>query len=66
MIENERQYEITKMWAARFKKAMEEDRPLSPDVHPLLVEAEKAAIKHQYLELKDQIEQYDAQRNDKV
>ena len=62
MIENERQYRITKAQAAKLAQARTrlEQAPLPPDVHPLLRAAELAGLQSQVATLHTQLAEYEA------
>ena len=62
MIKNERQYKITKAQTDRFAKSLKEiekGRP-SSSVHPILLKAQKEALKSQYDELLSEVRAYEA------
>lgn len=62
MIKNERQYRITKAQARKFAEAIQQHRksPASPNVHPLLVEAQEEAMQSELEILEAQISEYEA------
>jgi len=62
MIRNERQYIITKAQIKKFKKALDEFDKQKSRVHPMLVKAQKDAMKSQLAELEDQVKEYEKLR----
>ena len=65
MITNERQYRITRSKAKRFVEALEEFDAKADervDVHPQLVQAERAAIEAQLAVLREEVEEYERVR----
>jgi transcriptional regulator with XRE-family HTH domain/Zn-dependent peptidase ImmA (M78 family) len=69
MIRNEQQYKIAKVSAANFKKALEDlegKTSIDSGAHPILLEAEKEALRLQYSELTHQIEYYDELKSGKL
>ncbi|HTH55708.1 MAG TPA: helix-turn-helix domain-containing protein [Cyclobacteriaceae bacterium] len=68
MIKNEQQYKIAKSNAANFKKTLDdlESQGSIKNVHPMLLDAEKEALKLQYSELTNQIDYYDALKSGKL
>ncbi len=62
MIKNERQYRITRASAETFARALAvlDSRAPSPDVHPLLLKAERDGVASQLEELRDQLREYEA------
>jgi transcriptional regulator with XRE-family HTH domain len=68
MIKNERQYRITKAQTRKFEEALAQMRQSakngeSPEVHPLLVQAQIDALQSQFDELLEQLEEYDSLRS---
>jgi transcriptional regulator with XRE-family HTH domain len=63
MIQNERQYKITKARADEFERKLKA-LPATPpsDIHPLIAQAQRDAIKSQLDELREEIEAYDQLR----
>ncbi len=61
MIKNDRQYKITKTQAAKFFQALRNisKRTSVQDVHPILAEAQREAIKSQYEELQQELKAYE-------
>jgi len=69
MIKNERQYLITKAQADKFELAaanLAKRKNGSSKIHPLLLKAEEEAIRAQLLELRADIEEYEALRSGKL
>lgn len=65
MIRNERQRRITQAQAQRFEHALNDlqsGSAVSPDVHPLLREAERAALASQLEGLRSELAEYEALR----
>jgi len=62
MIRNERQYVITKAQIKKFQKALDEFDEQQSIVHPMLVKAQKDAIKSQLADLEDQAKEYEKLR----
>jgi ribosome-binding protein aMBF1 (putative translation factor) len=62
MIRNERQYIITKAQIKKFKKALGEFDKQKSNAHPMLVKAQKDAMKSQLAELEDQAKEYEKLR----
>lgn len=62
MIANDRQYKITKSQLERFEGALSRllTQPQRDDVHPVLVQAEVAAVQSQLDDLRDQLEEYES------
>src|SRR4051812_9985113 len=66
MIKNERQYRITKSQADKLREAFAElsaGNVERGDVHPLLVKAQKEALRSQLDELNEQLYEYEALRS---
>ena len=65
MIKTERQYQITKAQAEKFEAALRQAEARSyPD--PLLAQLERDALRSQFEELRDQLEEYDRLRSGSV
>lgn len=62
MIRNERQYIIAKAQIKKFKKALDEFDKQKLSAHPMLVKAQKDAMKSQLAELEDQAKEYEKLR----
>jgi hypothetical protein len=65
MIENERQYQITSTAVEelnRTLRALHESRPVTPDVHPALLDAQEAAIRSQLADFQAELRTYEARR----
>lgn len=59
MIKNERQFKITNSWLRKFSDSLKEvKKKKSPEVHPLMIEAETNAIKSQIKEFRQDIREY--------
>lgn len=67
MIKNERQYRITKSQAEKFENAIRELESAKPNarVHPKLRQAQIDALRSQWTELRDELEEYEALRSGK-
>ena len=67
MIKNERQYRITKAQAEKFENAIRELESARPDprVHAKLRRAQIDALRSQWTELRDELEEYEALRSGK-
>jgi ribosome-binding protein aMBF1 (putative translation factor) len=67
MIKNERQYRITRSQAAKFERALEQLAHQRSDeagqIHPLLLKAQKEALRSQLADLRAQIEEYESLRS---
>lgn len=61
MIQNERQYRISQAQAQNFRVALQRIEAAT-DLHPLLKQAQLDATQSQYLELLEQIEEYETLR----
>lgn len=60
MIENERQYQVTKAAAAKFKLALDSVAANDdPAIHPIMKQAQMDALQSQYDELCEQIAEYE-------
>jgi transcriptional regulator with XRE-family HTH domain len=69
MIKNERQYRISKAEADKFERTLlglEADHARPSHVHPRLIEAERAGLRSQLEDLRQEIEQYEALREGRV
>ncbi len=62
MIRNERQYIITKAQIKKFKKALSDFDKQKSSAPPMLVKAQKDAMKSQLAELEDQAKEYEKLR----
>jgi ribosome-binding protein aMBF1 (putative translation factor) len=62
MIRNERQYIITKAQIKKFKKALDDFDKQKSSAHPMLVKAQKDAMKSQLADLEDQAKEYEKLR----
>ena len=62
MIRNERQYIITKAQIKKFKKALDDFDKQKSSSHPVLVKAQKDAMKSQLAELEGQAKEYEKLR----
>lgn len=63
MISNERQYKVARSQAAKFERALKEFNELSlieQGVDPLLIKAQRDALKSQLKDINDEIKQYEA------
>lgn len=65
MIRNERQYIITKAQVKKFKKALDEFNKQKASAHPVLVKAQKDAIKSELAVLESQVKEYEKLRSGK-
>jgi ribosome-binding protein aMBF1 (putative translation factor) len=65
MIRNQRQYIITKARAKKFKKALDDFNKEKSNAHPMLVKAQKDAIKGELAVLEDQVKEYEKLRSGK-
>lgn len=65
MIKNERQYKITKGQINKFKAALEKFEKQKPKAHPMLVKAQKDAMKSELAVLKVQVKDYEKLRSGK-
>ena len=67
MIKNERQYRITKSQAEKFENAIRELESARPDprVHVKLRQAQIDALRSQWTELRDELDEYEALRSGK-
>jgi DNA-binding XRE family transcriptional regulator len=63
MIKNHRQYIVTKAQVKKFQKASEEFDKKGSNAHPMLVKAQKEAMKSQLSELEDQVREYERLRS---
>lgn len=59
MIKNERQYRITKIQAEKFARVLEEMEAYTGSVHPKLRAAQAEAIRSQYQELREAMQEYE-------
>lgn len=66
MIQNERQYHITKAQARKFREALAAFEAKAPDAHPVLVKAQRDALESQLAELDAQLKEYETLRSGKV
>lgn len=66
MIENERQYKITKAWAEKFASSAERLEEKLPDMDPVLRRAMKDAYESQAEDLREQLAAYEALRDGQV
>ncbi|MGH2355373.1 MAG: helix-turn-helix domain-containing protein [Chloroflexota bacterium] len=66
MIENERQYQITKAAAERFEEALAHADQHGAHLHPRLRRAMREGIESQLQELREQMAEYDALRGGRV
>lgn len=63
MIKNERQYRITKNQVDRFSRTLDHLRwqpAEATDVHPLIAKAQEDAVQSQLVDLKKQLQEYEA------
>ena len=65
MIRNERQYIITKAQVKKFKKALDDFNKEKSSAHPMLVNAQKDAIKSELAVLENQVKEYEKLRSGK-
>ena len=65
MIRNERQYEITKSQINKFKEASKEFDKQKSEAHPMLVKAQKDAMKSEISVLAGQVKDYEKLRSGK-
>ena len=69
MIENDRQYRITRTQAERFERSLEElqrSRQDDEDLHPRLSKAREDAIRSQLVDLKDELDTLAAMSDDDI
>ncbi len=69
MITNDRQYKITKSQILSFQESLEDmikNPPISPDIHPKIIEATKNAMESQLHDLLFQVQEYEALKAGKV
>ena len=59
MIRNERQYKITKSQIKKFKEALKEFNKQKSEAHPMLVKAQKDAMKSELSVLESQVKDYE-------
>lgn len=59
MIQNERQYRISKAAAEKFKAALTARRDEASDIHPMLLKAEREALESQLSSLVEEITEYE-------
>ena len=65
MIRNERQYRITKSQIKKFKEALKEFNKQKSKAHPILVKAQKDAMKSELSVLESQVKDYEKLRSGK-
>jgi DNA-binding XRE family transcriptional regulator len=65
MIRNERQYKITKVQIKKFKEALEKFEKQKSKAHPMLVKAQKDAMKSELAVLEGQVKDYEKLRSGK-
>jgi DNA-binding XRE family transcriptional regulator len=65
MIRNERQYKITKTQIKKFKEALEKFEKQKSKAHPMLVKAQKDAMKSELAVLEGQVKEYEKLRSGK-
>jgi DNA-binding XRE family transcriptional regulator len=65
MIRNERQYKITKSQIKKFKEALKEFNKQKSEAHPILVKAQKDAMKSELSVLESHIKDYEKLRSGK-
>jgi DNA-binding XRE family transcriptional regulator len=65
MIRNERQYKITKAQIKKFKEALEKFEKQKSKAHPMLVKAQKDAMKSELAVLEGQVKDYEKLRSGK-
>ena len=65
MIRNERQYKITKAQIKKFKEALEKFEKQKSKAHPMLVKAQKDAMKSELAVLEGQVKEYEKLRSGK-
>jgi DNA-binding XRE family transcriptional regulator len=65
MIRNERQYKITKTQIKKFKEALEKFEKQKSKAHPMLVKAQKDAMKSELAVLEGQVKDYEKLRSGK-
>jgi DNA-binding XRE family transcriptional regulator len=63
MIRNERQYKITKAQIKKFKEALEKFEKQKSKAHPMLVKAQKDAMKSELAVLEGQVKDYEKLRS---
>jgi DNA-binding XRE family transcriptional regulator len=63
MIRNERQYKITKAQIKKFKEALEKFEKQKSKAHPMLVRAQKDAMKSELAVLEGQVKDYEKLRS---
>lgn len=63
MIRNERQYKITKSQINKFKESLKEYDRQEPKAHPMLVKAQKDAMKSELSMLAGQVKEYEKLRS---
>jgi uncharacterized protein YjaZ len=63
MIRNERQYKITKTQIKKFKEALEKFEKQKSKAHPMLVKAQKDAMKSELAVLEGQVKDYETLRS---
>ncbi len=66
MIENERQYRITRAWAEKFAASAQQIDAAQTDIDPVLRQAMKEQYESQAEELRAQLHAYDALRHGQV
>jgi len=63
MIKNDKQYRVTQSQAQKFEEVLiqlEQNLDSSQEIHPLLLKAEKEALKSQFNELCEELLEYEA------
>ena len=65
MIRNERQYKITKAQIRKFKEVLEKFEKQKSKAHPMLVKAQKDAMKSELAVLEGQVKDYEKLRSGK-
>jgi ribosome-binding protein aMBF1 (putative translation factor) len=68
MIENERQYKVTKHWIAEFEKTLTSLRttPRPEKVHPRMHRAMVESVESQLIDLREEVAEYEALREQRV
>lgn len=59
MIKNEKQYKISKSQSEKFLSSINSLSNSSPEIHPLIIKAQREALESQYLQLKEEIIEYE-------